>query len=192
MTEALSAPTTRRSPSASGPQPLTLTLSSSGGEGIVTALGTRMPGSQAARFDLADPVVVAVGDVEPALAIERDAGGVVELGRGARPAVAAEPRGAGAGHRRDGAASGDLPDAAVVAVGDVEAALAVDHYPGRVVELGARRRPAVAPEAGRAVAGYGGDDPVPEAVAFGQAAPGVTAPALWRARSAPETGASGR
>jgi len=96
--------------------------------------------------DLAHPAVRRVGDVEVACGVHRDvarraerrAGGRTAVsqvvGRAAARAVDAASGHAGAGDGGDQSCWGDLPDAVVVQVGDVEVALAVDVEPRRLVE----------------------------------------------------------
>src|SRR2546423_12063372 len=92
-----------------------------------------------------------VGDVDVAGRVRGDAAAVVQGGLGRGAAVAAEAHQAVAGDGRDGAARRDLADTVVDAVvPDVDVAAAVDGDVVGVVDLGRRRRPAVAREAGAA------------------------------------------
>ena len=74
--------------------------------------------------DLADPVVVRVGDVEIAGSVEEDPLRVGQLGADRRPVVASESTRAGPGDRADGPVAVDLPNGVVFRVGD-------DEPPGR-------------------------------------------------------------
>src|SRR5439155_190426 len=101
-----------------------------------------------ARRQLADLVVVGVGDVDVARAVDRDPFWKVELGGGrGRPVAArrrrARARVAVASDRRDRPARGQLADLVVVGIGDVDVARAVDRDPGWKVELGGGRGRAV-------------------------------------------------
>src|SRR3989442_1732489 len=97
---------------------------------------------RARRRQLADLVVVGVGDVDVARAVERDPGWFAELGRGrGRPVAAggrawARARVAVAGDRRDRPSQRQLADLVVVGVGDVDVARTVDRHPVWFVELG--------------------------------------------------------
>src|SRR5205807_6131653 len=112
---------------------------------------------RAAGVDLADALVVAVGDVDVALGVDGDAVGLVEHGRGGRAAVPVGAGGRGAvlqravgvgraaaGERRDVPAAVDLADPLVEGVGDVDVAVGGEADGPGVVELGGGRRPAVA------------------------------------------------
>src|SRR5262249_508088 len=63
-----------------------------------------------------------------------DAVGVVDPGSRRRSAVAAESSGGGAGERGDGPVRGDLADAAVAFIGDVDVPLAIDGHANRVAQ----------------------------------------------------------
>src|SRR3989442_1049231 len=94
------------------------------------------------RRQLADLLVVGVGDVDVARAVERDPGWFAELGGGrGRPIAAgrrarARARVAVAGDRRDRPSRRQLADLVVVGVGDVDVARTVDRHPVWFVELG--------------------------------------------------------
>src|SRR5207302_8137933 len=91
---------------------------------------------RAAGVDLADALVVAVGDVDVALGVDSDAVGLVEHRRGGGAAVAVGTGGGGAvlegaggvgrtaaGERRDDAVGVDLADPLVEGVGDEDVAV---------------------------------------------------------------------
>src|SRR5207249_4556711 len=107
--------------------------------------------------DLADAAAAAVRDVEIAGGIDGHANGYVELRGGGGAAVAREARRAGAGVGRDGAPGGDLADAAVVVVGDVEVAGGIEGHAIGCGELRGGRGAAVAREATGATTGVGRD-----------------------------------
>jgi hypothetical protein len=112
-----------------------------------------------AEIDAANPGVALVGDVEePAVAIEGQAVGEVDLGAIGRPAVAGEAGRAGADDRGDRPGAGiDAADLVVAGVVDVEVAGRVEHQVERHVQAGRRRRAAVAAVAGLAGADRAGD-----------------------------------
>src|SRR5439155_1371940 len=114
----------------------------------------------AAGADLADAVVVRVGDVEVAGGIEGHAVGAAELSGGRGAAVAREALRTGAGVGRDGAAGGDLPDAVVLTLRDVEVAGGIEGHADGFVELRGGRGAAVACETHRTCAGVGRDGAV--------------------------------
>ena len=76
--------------------------------------------------DPADDVAGGVGDVQVAVCVQRDAGGLVQPGEGGRAAVAGVAGGAVAGDGDGLALGGDLHDPVVVGVGDVQVAVRVD------------------------------------------------------------------
>ena len=92
-----------------------------------------------AGVDLADAVVAGVGDEQVAAGVHRNADGIVQLGGGGRPAVAAIARSSVAGDGGDDARGGvDLADAVVVGVGDEQVAAGVHRHAAR--DRSARRR----------------------------------------------------
>ena len=110
------------------------------------------------RRDLADHVVVTVGDEQVARGIDGDAAGVVQLGGGRGSVVAAVTGGAVAGDGDDVAGRLDhLADHVVADVGDEQVARGVDGDADGVVQLGGGRGPVVAAVTGGAVAGDGDD-----------------------------------
>ena len=96
-----------------------------------------------------------VGDIEVSRAVHRHAEGVVQLRTGGLGAVAAEAWGAIARHGGDGAAGGDLADALVAVVGDIEVARAVHGSSGGLVDVHRCRRHPLWAQHARAR--YGGD-----------------------------------
>ena len=124
-------------------------------EPTTTRNGSDRPGG----IDLADAVVVAIGDVEVALAVHRHGAGVVELCLSCRAAVPAEallPRSRNGGDRPDGI---DLADAVVGGICDVEVALAVHRHASGKVELCLSCRAAVPAETVLPRSRNGGDRP---------------------------------
>src|ERR1700689_819438 len=114
--------------------------------------------------DLLDAVVAGVGDVDVAGRVDRDAGGLVQLGRGSRPAIARVTRGAGGAvdlvyvpdRHRDAVmrASGgrDLLALGVAGVGDEDVAGRVHRDGGGHVQPGTGSRSAVTRVTARPVA----------------------------------------
>ncbi len=110
------------------------------------------------QFDGPHAMVPDVAD-EQSPAVGRDGDGMrlAKGGRGRRPAVSREAWLAGAGHRRDHlGARVHLADDVVVALGDVEVPVPVEHRFVRHVQGGAGRRAAVAGVPLLAIAGDGG------------------------------------
>ena len=102
------------------------------------ASGTRDGCNDACRgIDLADAVVVAIGDIEVACAVRGYAPGVVQLRDGSQAAVPAES--AVSSGTRDGGNDAcrdiDLADAVVVAIGNIDVACAVRGYAPGLVQL---------------------------------------------------------
>src|SRR5206468_2761182 len=133
-----------------------------GGGGAAVAREARGVGAGvgrdgAPRGDLADAAVSLVRDVEVAGGIEGYANGYVELRGGRGTAVAREVRAAAAGVGRDRAPGGDLADAVVAVVGDVEVAGEIESHAGGGAELRSGRGAAVPGEGPRARAGVGRD-----------------------------------
>src|SRR5207249_4168676 len=133
-----------------------------GGGGAAVAREARRVGAGVGRDgapggDLADAAGTVVGDVEVAGGIEGYANGYGELRGGRGAAVAREARAAGAGVGRDGAPGGDLADAAVVVVGDVEVAGGIEGHANGYAQLRVGRGAAVTREAKAAAAGVGRD-----------------------------------
>src|SRR5207302_3650738 len=123
--------------------------------------------------DAADLVVARVGDDQVPVAVEQDALGSVDVGRGGRPAVAVVAVLSALPHDRRDDVGGvvDLADDVVGAVGDVEVAVGRHRRGVGAAEGGLRGRPALAGEVRLAVgvvaghvaggvAGHGGDDAV--------------------------------
>ena len=103
-------------------------------------------------------LLLVVGDEQVARGVDGDAVGVVQLGGGRGPVVAAVTGGAVAGDGDDVAGRLDhLADHVVVRVGDEQVARGVDGDAGGVVQLGGGRGPVVAAVTGGAVAGDGDD-----------------------------------
>ena len=99
--------------------------------------------------DPPDALVEGVGDVDGPVRPDGDRVGVAELRLGREAAVAAEPGEAVAGDRRDDAFGADPPQTLVAGVRDVDAAVGADREADRRIDLGGRRRAAVAAESGR-------------------------------------------
>src|SRR5215211_758502 len=112
----------------------------------------------AARRDLAD-CAVEVGHVEVAGGVDVQAGGIAELRREGRAAVARVAVDPGSRVAADRPAGGHLADAGVEEVGDVDVAGRVGHHVARLVELRGGGRAAVARVTRRAGAGHAGDPP---------------------------------
>src|SRR5262249_20669670 len=129
----------------------------------VAAVGARAGagdgGDDAGRFDhLADAMVVGIGDVDVAAAIDGHPGGVVQHGGGRGTAVAGVAGDTVTGDGDDLAGRFDhLADAAVGRIGDVDVAGAIHGDVRRPRQLGGGRDLAVAVVAGGAVAGQGDD-----------------------------------
>src|SRR5262249_27816521 len=107
----------------------------------------------------ANAVLGRAGDVDVALAINRDSAAAAELERGlGGPTLVAEVADhAVAGKRADGAVGCHLADALVEVVDDVQVALGVGGDAGGLVEHGLDGGLAVAVEAAGAIAGNGVD-----------------------------------
>jgi hypothetical protein len=111
--------------------------------------------------DPAHAVIVAVGDIDVAAPVDRDAVGFVEAGFDCRAAVARIAGFAAAGDRRDDAARRvDPPDAMVEGIRKIEIAGRVEADIERPVQRRARGRPAIAGKAALAGADRRRDDPV--------------------------------
>src|SRR5215217_9705780 len=111
----------------------------------------------AVSVDLADPVVLRIGDVDVSFAIERNvAGGQLRLGSRTAVAREAKPPGAGDGGDRPGGI--DLSHAGVV--GQVQVPFSVEGHTARIPELGGGGRASVTGMPILACAGEGGDDSV--------------------------------
>src|ERR1019366_9345319 len=133
-----------------------------GGRAVVAAEACRPTtghGRDHAVRNLADAMVVLVGDVQVAGGIHGDARGIVQLGAGGRAVVAAEACRPTSGHGRDHAVR-NLADAMVVLVGDVQVAGGINGDARGIVQLGAGGRAVVADVAGRPIAGNGSDHPI--------------------------------
>ncbi len=111
----------------------------------------------AGRVDLADAMVVEVGDVERSGRVERQTGRTRDLRSGGRPTVTAESGHAVADDRVDVARRVDRAHAMMVRVGEDHVARAVDDDVGWAVEANHRRGNAVDAVERRAVARDGGD-----------------------------------
>jgi hypothetical protein len=74
-------------------------------------------------------VVRGIGDVHVAVVIERDAGRILQVGRGGRTAIAPERGNAVAGDRRDRPVRGDPTDPVIQPVGDEDIAVTIDATP---------------------------------------------------------------
>ncbi len=109
-----------------------------------TAATTGVGRDGAPGGDLADAAVVVVGDVEVAGGIEGHANGYAQLRVGRGAAVTREAKAAAAGVGRDGPPGGDLADAIVGDVRDVEVARRIEGHANGVVELRSGRGAAVA------------------------------------------------
>src|SRR5207253_2708541 len=136
-----------------------------GGGGAAGARGALRTGAGVGRDgatggDLADAVVLRVRDVEVAGGIEGHAAWADELRGGRGAAVAREALRTGAGVGRDDAAGGDLPDAVVLTLRDVEVAGGIEGHADGFVELRGGRGAAVACETHRTCAGVGRDGAV--------------------------------
>ena len=106
----------------------------------------------------ADALVRGVGDVQVAGGIHGDALGILQLGAGGRAVVAAVARRPVSRHGGD-ESIGDLADAVVPRVGDVDdAAGGIHGDAGGRVQLGAGGRAVVAAVASRSVSRYQGQD----------------------------------
>src|SRR2546425_604778 len=113
-----------------------------------------------AGCDLADAEVALVSNEEVARGIDGDIVREVQRGAGGQAAVAAEAGNAAAGDGGDDPGAGrDLTDAVVLGVRDEQIALGVDDDPCQGPHLSPDRRASLAPQAGAAGAGDGGDDP---------------------------------
>src|SRR6185312_17342286 len=76
-----------------------------------------------------DPLIADIANQECAVAVEQNAVRLVQLGLGARPAVAAEPPGAGPGYRRDDPGFHIyFADDVVVTLRDVQVALGIEAH----------------------------------------------------------------
>ena len=110
------------------------------------------------RDDLADSVVVLVGDEQVARGVDGDGVGAIQLGGGREPAVAAVAGCAVAGHGDDVAGRlDDLADHVVVAVDDEQVARGIDGEAPGTIQLGGGRRAVVARVTGCAIADRGHD-----------------------------------
>ena len=121
------------------------------------ARGARRPGpgdgGDDPAGDPADAVVGLVGDQHVPVALDRDAGGLVELRVRRRPAVAVGAGGAGPRDGADRPVPVHPPDPVVVGVGDEVAAVGHERHVGREVQDHLAGRTAVAAEAAPALSG---------------------------------------
>src|SRR5437773_4025971 len=109
--------------------------------------------------DFANSVVVRVHDIEIPARIQRDTGWVVEARVRRRTAIARESVDAIARHGGDDPRRrGDLANAVVALVRDVEIAACIQRDSDWAVEARARRGTVIAREGGAAIARHGGDD----------------------------------
>ena len=149
------------------PLPARLTMSLGGGDGA------------AHRLDLAHALIVGVGDVEVAAAVERNALGQAERGLGGRATIAHGIRLGGTNRQVEIACNGrnvaggrgsDHADDIVAAIGDVEVSGSVERDAAGLAEHGLCSRAAVANGVGFGATGdvvevarHGGDDAVGDA-----------------------------
>ena len=89
-------------------------------------------------------MVIQVGDVHVARRIHRHSNGLIELGRRRRTAITAEPRNTGARDRHDGPVRGDPAYPVALNFSDVHVPRQIHGHANRPIELGRRRRTAIA------------------------------------------------
>ena len=124
--------------------------------GIAADPGAGNGGDNPARCHLPDPVVVAVGYVEVAGGVEREATWVVDASVLGGALVAGIPGGAGPGDRADRPGRGDLADAMVPGIGNVEVPSRVEGEPHRVPDRGGGGEAAVSGIAPGTISDHGG------------------------------------
>ena len=117
--------------------------------------GGNNPGS----IDLADTVIISVGDVEVSGRIHRHPVGEVQRGAGSRNTFAGEGSGPIAARKGgDNPGSIHLADTVIRKVGNVEVAGRIHRHPARVLQTGADSLAAVAAERSDPIASHRGDD----------------------------------
>ena len=97
--------------------------------------GARDGGDDPGRVDAADSVVRGIGDEHVAVVVDRDAGRILQVGRGGRTAVAQEGGDAVAGDRGDRPVGGDATDPVIERIGDEDVPLMVERHADRIVQL---------------------------------------------------------
>src|SRR5262249_46604286 len=108
----------------------------------------------------ADAKIARIADDQVAILVHRDVVRLVQLSGSRRPAVAAESRHPIAGDRADSPSrGGDLANAVVADVGDVNITVLIDCYVLRIVELRPSRRAAVTRKAPTTDSGDCADNP---------------------------------